>query len=128
MEPSPWRGEAAAPVPPLGMLLIVGSTTIAAMLFMTVLALAIVCRCGHRRPAGARLIAVAVPVIEVTGIPIVTEVASLGAAPDPDERAPILEHSADAVNWRSDRGSPITANSAGGAGVTDATVIIGQRA
>jgi hypothetical protein len=110
------------------MLLVVGSTTIAAMLFMTMLTLAVVCRCGRKRLHEARLVAVAVPVIEVTGVlqETAVEATTLGAPADPDERAPILEYDANAANWRRHRGSTVAADSVGGAGVADAMVVIGR--
>jgi hypothetical protein len=129
MDSPPWRGEAVPVVPPFGILLVVGSTTIAAMLFMTVLALAVVCRCSDRRPHCARHVAVAVPVLEVTGIlqdSMIAEVAAVGAPADSDERAPILESGAGRANSR--RGGTVAAGSACGAAVAEATVVIGRRA
>mmetsp|Transcript_38758 Transcript_38758/g.122155 ORF Transcript_38758/g.122155 Transcript_38758/m.122155 type:complete len:105 (+) Transcript_38758:147-461(+) len=73
--------------PPFGMMIALSSVTIAAMLFMTILALAVVCRCDRRRHRTA--VAVAVPVIEVVGRePQPGE--PLPLAGDSDERAALV--------------------------------------
>ena len=128
-----WRGNVS--VPPLGMMLAISSTTVAAMLFMTILALAVVCRCD-RRPRGARLIAVAVPVIEVTGRVPGTLLESVHDAmqAELDERAPILvlsnSHATESASGRLRGGSGGgTAGAHGGSCVASmAAVVIGTRA
>ena len=126
-------------MPPLSMLVFVGSTTVAAMFFMTVLALSVICRSAERRMSSSRVTAIAVPVLEVTGtVPesvnsaegIVHIGAETNAHVEHDERAPILVQAVRVATAQQSVNSGFGSGAimVGRAGIAESGMVIGRRA